>query len=54
MVLLIYLIGLIMLGFKVFQDGINVTTTCVFITCALALYLLIGIITSLLWCLVVM
>lgn len=54
MMALILLIGLIVLGFKVFENGVNVTTICIYVACALALYLLCCILSWLLLCFVVL
>lgn len=39
MMALLLLIGLIALGFKVFKNGVNVTTFCIYVVYALDLYL---------------
>ena len=52
MTALLLLIGLIVLGFKVFEEGVNVTTICIYIAYALALYLVCIILSWL--CLVVL
>ena len=54
MTALLLLIGLIALGFKVFENGVNVTTFCIYITYALALYLVCVILSWLVFCLVVL
>lgn len=54
MTALLLLVGLIALGFKVFENGVNVTTFCIYITCALALYLVCAILSWLVFCLVVL
>lgn len=48
---LLLLIGLIALGFKVFKNGVNVTTLCIYVAYALALYLVCGILSWLAFCL---
>lgn len=54
MIALLLLISLIALGFKVFENGVNVTTFCIYIACALALYLVCCILSWLAFCLVVL
>ena len=54
MTALLLLIGLIVLGFKVFEEGVNVTTICIYIAYALALYLVCIILSWLCLCLVVL
>lgn len=54
MMALLLLIGLIALGFKVFENGINVTTFCIYVAYALALYLLCCILSWLPLCFVVL
>lgn len=54
MMALLLLIGLIALGFKVFENGVNVTTFCIYVACALALYIVCCILSWLAFCLVVL